>query len=103
MIHLNHLRKAYRETYNTARALTSGIEAWESCFTKRLYSRKDLTEEDKKIIKEWSIDFFEKRRERDKSGKPRQCTNCNSTKHSDIYCENCTRAMLESQFKNWTS
>ncbi|CAG8481511.1 22654_t:CDS:1 [Cetraspora pellucida] len=103
MIHLDYLQKVYRETYNTARVLSSGIETWENCFTRILYSNKGLTEKDKKIIQEWSIDFFEQRKERDESGKPMQCSKCNSIKYSYIYCKNCMKKKLESQFRNWTS
>ncbi|CAG8699434.1 3930_t:CDS:1, partial [Scutellospora calospora] len=97
------LSKVFREMYNTARVLSSNTESWASCFTRLLSNNEELTEQDKKIIQEWSIDFFEVRKERDKIGKQIQCLECNSIKYSDMHCENCMKESLKRQFSSWTS
>ncbi|CAG8825851.1 14495_t:CDS:2, partial [Gigaspora margarita] len=65
---LLHLSKVFRETYNTARVISSNHESWASCFAK-LLNNNELTEQHKEVIKEWSINFFEVRKERDKNTK----------------------------------
>ncbi|CAG8509840.1 2138_t:CDS:2 [Cetraspora pellucida] len=98
-----NLHRIFMETYHISGVLSSDLESWADGFARLLSRNKELTEQDKKIIQEWSIEFFEGRKVRDKVGKQIECLECNSIKYSNMYCENCMRKALENQFNKWTS
>ena len=64
---------------------------------------KELSENEKEFCKENFIYDCELNNALYKSGKPKECNKCKSTKYSDRFCEGCISLQLQSLFTTWTS
>ncbi|CAG8803377.1 1313_t:CDS:2, partial [Dentiscutata erythropus] len=63
----------------------------------------ELTQEEKQSCQERVLRNVEREKELFKRGEPIKCSNCNLTRYSTRYCENCIIKYLKSFFGTWTS
>ena len=88
--------------YNNALA-NSDKESRKDYYFSLIKENKELSENEKEFCKENFIYNFELQNARDKSGKPKECNKCNSTRYSNRFCEGCISLQLQSLFTTWTS
>src|SRR6185369_15041327 len=58
---------------------------------------------EKRFCEQKIIYDFELRDAKDRTGLPRQCRNCNTTRYSKDFCESCISLHLQNLFNTWTS
>jgi|ERR1051325_10152311 hypothetical protein len=99
----NFVFKIYNEIEKYAISNTSNRETQKSYFLSLVSKNKELSENEKKYCQEMFIRNFELYNVVYKYGKPVKCNNCESTRYSPRYCENCIKQHLQSLFGTWTS
>ena len=95
--------KAYNEMENNAEMNTTDRESAKAYFLQLVKGNKELSKNEKRYCRERYIYSFELYNARNKSGKPRECNKCQTTRYSDKYCERCISLHLQSLFNTWTS
>ncbi|CAG8655946.1 26958_t:CDS:2, partial [Racocetra persica] len=95
--------KTYFELIYYAELYSSNYEEALKVFNKLLYENSVLTQEEKESCQERVLRNTEREKELFKRGEPIKCNNCNLTRYSTRYCENCIIKYLKSFFGTWTS
>ncbi|CAG8795010.1 62_t:CDS:1, partial [Dentiscutata erythropus] len=96
------LFKVVNELASIALATSTDDSPFFSTFLRLLSEKEGLTEQDKASIREHCNNAMENLNAQ-KKREEIPCSECNSIKYSNKYCENCMSEKLKSQFENWTS
>ncbi|CAG8569214.1 15531_t:CDS:2 [Gigaspora margarita] len=102
-IRKDFVSKTYFELIYYSELYSSNYDEAIKLFNKLLYENSELTQEEKQSCQERTLRNVEREKELFKRGEPIKCNNCNLTRYSTRYCENCIIKYLRSFFGTWTS
>ncbi|CAG8457485.1 9554_t:CDS:2, partial [Cetraspora pellucida] len=103
LIRKDLVSKTYFELIYYSELYSSNYEEAMKVFNKLLYENSVITQDEKKSCQERVLRNIEREKELFKRGEPIKCNNCNLTRYSTRYCENCIIKYLKSFFGTWTS